>query len=130
MELLNAINDYLANKEINTEVAKDAFETLIKVISPLAPHFAQEQWQILGHTDELYNYSWPEVNEQELKGGMKNIPIQVNGKLKACVSVSTALTPEEMLEEIKKDKKVQSILEGKEIKKEIYVPGKIYNVVI
>ena len=83
-----------------------------------------------GKTGFAYNLEWPKVNEKELQGGVKNIPVQINGKLRATVEVSMSLSSEEILEAIKSDSKVQELLTGKEIKKEIYVPGKIYNVVI
>ena len=65
-----------------------------------------------------------------MDGGTKNIPIQVNGKLKTCVTVSADATPEEILTAIKETPQVIEIFEKNDVKKEIYVPGRIYNLVV
>ncbi len=130
MELLNAINAYLNEQKINVDIVIDITEIFIKLLAPLAPHFAEEQWHELGKTTFVYNEEWPKVNEQELKGGTIQIPVQINGKLKTCVPVEAEMNPQEMLKIIKKDEKVLKILEENDVKKEIYVPGKILNIVI
>ena len=130
MELLNAINVYLNEQKVNEDIVIDITETFIKLLAPLAPHFAEEQWHELGKTTFVYNEEWPKVNEQELKGGTIQIPVQVNGKLKTCVPVDAEMNPQEMLKIIKNDEKVLKILEENDVKKEIYVPGKILNIVI
>ena len=73
---------------------------------------------------------WPEINENEMNGGTKDIPVQVNGKLKTCVTVSADASAEKILETIKADSKVQEIFNSNNVKKEIYVPGKIFNIVV
>ena len=129
MELSNKINEYMKETKINKKVLVETVETLITLLAPLAPHFAEEQWKILGKQDFVYNQKWPNVSEEELKGGNKEIPIQVNGKLKCCVTVSAELGEKEILEVIKKDPKVIKIHENNDVIKEIYVPGRIYNIV-
>ncbi len=130
MELFNKISEYIRDEKINVEVLQNVVEIFITLISPLAPHFAEEQWQKIGHTDFVYNEKWPEIIESEMNGGTKDIPIQVNGKLKLCVTVNVDDTAEVVLNKIKSDPKVIEILEKNEIIKEIYVPCKIYNLVI
>ena len=130
MELLNAINSYRQEENINQEILMDTCETFIKLIAPLAPHFAEEQWEKLGKKQSVHKEEWPKVNKEEVFSGTKKIPVQVNGKLKAVVEVDESLSPEEMLEIVKKDSKVMEIMNKSEIKKEIYVPGKIYNLVV
>lgn len=131
MELLNKINEYLReNDKVNEKVLLETFETYIKLLAPLAPHFTEEQWEKLGNTESIHKQAWPKINEEEMNGGTKQIPIQVNGKLKACVTVDVDATPDEILEIIKADSKVKEIFDNNNIKKEIYVPGRIYNLVI
>ena len=131
MELLNKINDYMReNNEINYNVVKETVQTYIKVLAPLAPHFAEEQWEKLGNTESIHKEAWPKINKEEMNGGTKSIPVQVNGKLKLCVDVDADSSPEEMLSTIKENEQVKEIFETCNIKKEIYVPGKIYNLVI
>lgn len=129
MELLNEINDYLKLDKVNEKLLKEITKDYLRLLSPLAPHFTEEEWQKLGNTESIHNETWPEINQAELNGGTKNIPVQVNGKLKALVSVDAELNEKEILEIIKKDKKVIEILDKYNIIKEIYVPGKILNLV-
>ncbi len=130
MELFNKISEYIREKEINTKVLINTVETYITLLAPLAPHFAEEEWEKLGKTDFVYNQNWPEVNEEEMKGGTKEIPVQVNGKVKFCVPVNANASNEEALDVIKNSKQAQEIKQKYEVVKEIYVPGKIYNLVV
>ncbi len=130
MELSNKLTDYLKEDEININVVNDTIEIFIKLISPLAPHFAEEQWEKLGKASFVYGQAWPAIIESEMNGGIKEIPVQVNGKLKFCVLVDAEAKNEEMLAVIKNDPKVIEILENSEVVKEVYVPGKIFNIVV
>ena len=86
-------------------------------------------WKELGKNTSVHKEEWPKVNEEELNGGTKQVPIQINGKLKDCISVDAEATNEQILELIKNSPKVKQAYEEFEIKKEVYVPGKIYNLV-
>ena len=130
MELFNKISEYLRKDEINVQVVYDTTEILIKLLAPLAPHFAEEQWEKLGKGNFVYQEKWPVIVESEMNGGTKEIPIQVNGKLKFCITVDADANDEEILKVIKNEQQVVDILENNEVLKEIYVPGKIYNMVI
>ena len=131
MEFLNQINEYIREeKNINGEILASSVEILIKLLAPLAPHFAEEQWQKLGKEQSIHNEIWPQVNEEELKLENKTIPIQVNGKLKTCISVDANASTNEILEIIKSEPIIQELFNEYDVKKEIYVPGKIYNLVI
>ena len=130
MELLNKLNEYMREPKINAKVLRETVETYIKLLAPLAPHFSEELWEKLGHSKSIHNETWPEIKQSELSGGTKDIPIQVNGKLKACVKVPTEASNDEILTLIKEDEHVKDILSKYEVKKEIYVPGRIYNLVV
>lgn len=130
MEFLNQINDYIREENINEDVFYSSVEILVKLIAPLAPHFAEEQWQKLGKNESVHNEEWPKVSEDELKLEKITIPVQVNGKLKTCVLVDANASNDEMLEIIKSEPVVKELFNQYNIKKEIYVPGKIYNLVI
>ena len=131
MELLNNINSYIRdNEKINKKILIEVVEDFVRLLSPLAPHFAEELWEELGKTQSVYKEEWPKVNEKQLTGGIKEIPVQVNGKLKMCISVDADATPEEILTAIKSDSKVKELFSKYDVQKEIYVPGRIYNLVI
>ena len=130
MELLNELNNYLRTSEnINENLVKECVTDYIKLLAPLAPHFAEELWSKLGNKESIHKEEWPKVNEKELNGGTKQVPIQINGKLKDCISVDAEATNDEILELIKQSPKIVDAYNNFEIKKEIYVPGKIYNLV-
>ena len=130
MEYSNSLNDYIKNEKINVSLFKDCVKTFIILLTPLAPHFSEEQWEKLGYKNFAYQEKWPEVNEKELAGGTKNIPVQVNGKLKVLVTVSSEESNDEILKDIKANEKVQEFLNSENFVKEIYVPGKIFNIVV
>ena len=131
MEFINKINEYIReNDNLNTNIVIESVETYIKLLAPLAPHFTEEQWEKLGKETSIHKEKWPKINQNEMNGGTKEIPVQVNGKLKTCVTVSADASADEILEAIKEDAKVKEILNNNKIKKEIYVPGKIYNLVV
>ncbi len=130
MELLNQINDYLRiSKNINEKLLKQVVEEYVTLLAPLAPHFAEELWKELGKNTSIHKEVWPKVNEEELNGGTKQVPIQINGKLKDCISVDSEASNDEILDLIKKSPKVEQAYKEFEIKKEVYIPGKIYNLV-
>ena len=130
MEYSNSLNDYIKNEKINVSLFKDCVKTFIILLTPLAPHFSEEQWEKLGYKNFAYQEKWPEVNEKELAGGTKNIPVQVNGKLKVLVTVGSEESNDEILKDIKANEKVQEFLNSENFVKEIYVPGKIFNIVV
>ena len=130
MELSNKIGDYIRDENINIDVLQNVIEIFITLLSPLAPHFTQELWEKIGKEGFVYNEKWPEIVESEMNGGTKKIPVQVNGKLKLCVIVNADDSEDVILEKVKDDKQVQDIFEKNEVVKEIYVPGKIFNIVV
>ena len=130
MELFNKISEYIREGEINIKVLENTLEIFVTLLAPLAPHFAEEQWKKLGKEGFVYNQKWPEIIESEMNGGTKDIPVQVNGKLKCCVTVDAEANADEILEKIKNSPKVIEILNKHEVIKEIYVPSKIYNIVV
>ena len=130
MELSNKISDYIRDENVNIDVLQNVIEIFITLLSPLAPHFSQELWEKMGKEGFVYNEKWPEIIESEMNGGTKKIPVQVNGKLKLCVVVDADVSADKILEMVKADEQVKEILEKNDVVKEVYVPGKIFNIVV
>jgi len=122
MEFLNAMS--------KSEADKDSIETLIKLISPLAPHFAEEMWEKLGYTTSVHREKWPEYDEKAMQTDEIEIPVQINGKVKAVIKVPRDANDETVKEAVIKNEAISEALKDKNIIKEIYVKGKIYNIVI
>ena len=90
---------------------------------------AEELWQRMGHTRTLAYESWPEYDETLLAEDTIEIPVQVMGKLRARITMPAGADKDSILTAAKEEPKVQAQLEGKTIIKEIYVPGKMVNIV-
>ncbi len=104
-------------------------EPFVLLLSPFAPHIAEEIWEALGHTDTLAYEPWPEHDESFLVENTVDIPVQVMGKLRGKVTVAIDAGKDTILAAAKEDPRVTPHLEGKTIIKEIYVPGKMVNLV-
>lgn len=100
----------------------------LQLLNPVAPHITEELWNLLGNENTIAYSTWPTYDEAKTVENTFNLPIQVNGKLRANVDIALNL-PEDKVKEIAHEK-VASYLEGKEIVKEIYVKNKIYNIVV
>jgi len=107
-----------------------AAEGLLKLLSPFAPHLCEELWSHLGHPESIAFEDWPAYEAKYLVKDDMTIAIQVNGKLRSRISVPKESDKETILNQAKADTKIQKYLEGKELVKEIYVPGRLVNLVI
>ena len=115
-----------ANKE--DVLPKEYVEGFLKLLNPVAPHITEELWNILGHNNSIAYEPWPTFDEEKCKEDEYNLPIQVNGKLRATLRIAYD-TDESVIKE-KAHEAVKNYLDGKSIVKEIYVKNKIYNIVI
>ena len=114
---------------LGESVTKHSVETLVKLVAPLAPHISEELWQSLGHTGSIVEAGWPEYDLRQLTVNSVKIIFQVNGKYRGDAQMPADVSKDAALNAAKSNERVQSFIEGKEIKKEIYVPGKIVNIV-
>ena len=109
---------------------KEYAEGFVKLLSPVAPHIAEELWNRLGHDDTITYETWPTYDESKLVDETINLPIQVNGKVRATIVIPVDATEEQIKESAHQNANVQAHIEGKTIVKEIYVKNKIYNIVV
>ena len=108
----------------------DTIKSLLQLLAPFAPHLAEEMWEKLGGTPSIVNHPWPQAREELLVSEQITIVFQVNGKLRGQAQFSKDIDKDTVISAAKADPKVQSFLEGKEIVKEIYVPGKLVNLAV
>jgi len=123
--LMTLLNDIYEVGSITTDEVK----TFAKLLAPFAPHIAEEIWETLGGKGFISLTPWPEYDEAKTKDSEIEIAVQICGKLKATVWINVEMTQAEALAVAKADERVQQALEGKQIVKEIYIPGKIINIV-
>lgn len=133
MQYLN----YLSSKE---KVAKEEYSTLLKLLAPFAPHITEELWQGVmgyelgvdtkkGNDWSIHQQSWPEFDEKYLEDDEVVVVVQVNGKVRDNFKVSKNISEDEVLDLARKSEKVSKFITG-EIRKVIFVPGKILNIVV
>jgi leucyl-tRNA synthetase len=121
------INFAQSNKE---EIGKEVLERMLILLSPIAPHMAEELWQVLEKEESIFKEEWPEYNPEFLKEDTVIIVIQVNGKVRDEIRVESGISQEEVEKLAFKRKKLQNWIGDKEIKKVIFVPGKLINFVV
>jgi leucyl-tRNA synthetase len=104
-------------------------EKFVLMLSPLAPHLAEELWLAMGHQDSIARAAWPDFQEEYTRDDMMEIPVQINGRLRARLLVSSSVSREEMERAALLDPKIRKHLENAPIRKVIVVPGKLVNIV-
>jgi leucyl-tRNA synthetase len=112
------------------EIPRVVAETLVLLLSPLAPHISEELWSRLGHPDSLGYESWPVADAELLLENTVTIGVQVNGKVRGSITFAADASKDAVLALAKGEANVQKYLEAKTLRKEIYVPGKIVNLVV
>ena len=133
MELTNFVpKEYLSNTASLTErsAADEAIKNILIMISPIAPHVSQELWSMLNNEDMIIDVNWPHVNEKLLIENLVELVIQVNGKLRGKIEIETGLGNEEVEVLALKNENVHKHIDGKKIKKFIYIPNKLINIVV
>jgi leucyl-tRNA synthetase len=112
-----------------TAVLKEAIDSLVLMISPFAPHMAEEMWERLGHADGLSAASWPTFDPEVAKAAEVVVPVQINGKVRARITVPAEASEAELREHALADVSVQQYLAGKEIRKVFVAKGPLVSVV-
>ena len=145
-QMINRVTDNLNQLHFNTCVSEfmvftnhlqtlshinnDCLKSFIIIINPFVPHLAEELWQLLGETNELTYVNWPEIDKNYLNKDELAIPIQINGKRRSEILINSNASKDDVITMAKSDIKILTYLKGKEIVKEIYIEGRIVNIVI
>lgn len=119
-------NEFVKDKTIT----KGEYKTFLQLLNPFAPHMTEELFSILGEKKTINETPWPKYDEAKTIDDEIEIPVQFNGKLKAVVKAQREADESTVKEIVKNDETVKKALEGKTIVKEIYVKGRVYNIVV
>ncbi|MBO6264201.1 MAG: leucine--tRNA ligase [Clostridia bacterium] len=130
MEFVTAINKYDGLNEKCEGLVRKTVKTLVLLIAPCAPHFAEELWEILGGTDSVFNESYPEYDEKALVKDEVELAVQINSKVKGKIVVSKDASDDEIKEAAVKNEFVAKALDGKQIVKAIVVKGRLINLIV
>lgn len=129
MEFTNSLSKYLNEDTINPSFLKEVLIDFIKLLAPFAPHFSEEQWNLIGMDYSIFNQSWPVFDASALIKDEVEIAIQINGKIKARINVSSDLNEEGIKKASLEDKDIVTALEGKTVAKIIVIKGRLVNIV-
>jgi leucyl-tRNA synthetase len=130
MELLNAVNRLEDKSPQSGAVVREALEAVVLFLSPIVPHICHELWQVLGHSTAPVDERWPSFDESALAQDMIEIVVQVNGKLRARISVAVDADRDTVSTKALADENVRRFIGEREVQKIIVVPGRLVNVVI
>lgn len=123
MALVNKFNEH-------GSLTKDDFKTFLILLNPVAPHITEELWETVGIEGRLYETTWPKYEEAKTIDDVIEMPVQINGKVRGKIQVNLDDSQEAVGEKALLDENINKFLEGKTIVKEIFVMGKIYNIVV
>jgi leucyl-tRNA synthetase len=132
MELVNEIHAQEPLEEgVRPAVAREVFELLILMLAPMAPHLAEELWEMLGHTGvTLAHAAWPKFVPELAAEDQVEVVVQINGRVRGKVQVESGLCEEELKKRALADPKIAKLLDGLRVIKVIVVPDKLVNVVV
>lgn len=111
-------------------ISKGDLKTFLSLLNPVAPHIAEEMWERLGEKSLINESPWPVYDEAKVVDDVIEMAVQINGKVRATITIPVDATQDEAHELAMQDEKIKMFTEGKNIVKEIFVPGKIFNIVV
>ncbi len=130
MELINEITAFNPESDTDREVLSFSIRQMVLLLSPFAPHIAEELWQQTGEKESTLKKSWPVWDEEIAKEEEIELVIQINGKLRCKIMIPAGLDDDAVKEKAFSDPKVEELLKGKTLKKIVVVKGKLVNIVV
>ncbi|WP_019530713.1 leucine--tRNA ligase [Dasania marina] len=130
MELTNDLNKFQDRDGQGLAVEREAIEAIVLLLSPIVPHICHTLWQNLGHSTAVIDAPWPKVDEKALVRSSIEMVVQINGKVRAKIEVAADASQEAVLALAMADERVQTFLEGKEIKMQKVIPGKLVTIAV
>ena len=130
MEYTNSLNQSWGRRDVDSATWRDAIEKLLLLLAPMAPHVTEELWELGGHAYSIHDQRLPEWDPDVARDVVVTLVVQVNGKLRDRLEVPADISEDAARELALARQKVQSQLDGKQVVKTIYVPGKLVNLVV
>ena len=137
MELTNeiyafdqAVEKNGAASDLDVQVAREAFDALIPMLAPFAPHISEEMWESFGHSESLPRSKWPEFSAELAREDEIEVAVQVNGKLRSRIFASASASEDDLRAAALADEKVKAATARSDVVKVIVIPRKLVNVVV
>ncbi|MCL4532488.1 MAG: class I tRNA ligase family protein, partial [Actinobacteria bacterium] len=128
MEYVNTMTP--ARDSVSAGVWNTAVETLVLMLAPSAPHLAEELWHRLGHKESVHLQQWPRWDEAMTVEEVVTLVVQVNGKVRDKLEIAAGASKDEVRRLVLERPRIQSFVDGKQLKDVIYVPNRLVNVVV
>lgn len=129
MEFANALTNYQQSHNRYTTFENDVVSDLLIIMSPFAPHFCEEMWEVLGHEYSIFNQKWPTYDEKKLTKNTVEMAVQVNGKVRNHIFVSPHFDEEEIKKTALENEKINAYIQNRQIGKIIIIKNRIINIV-
>ncbi|WP_411358760.1 leucine--tRNA ligase [Pseudidiomarina salilacus] len=129
MELLNRLQKAPLESPVDLGIMREALDAVVLMLAPVTPHLSEVLWQQLGHEDDIVFAEWPQVDASALVASSILVVVQVNGKVRGKIEVAADAEQATVIEAALADENVQRFITDKTIRKQIYVPGKLVNIV-
>ncbi len=130
MELVNTLSKTNDNSVNGIAIRQEVLEAILLMLAPITPHICEQLWSNLGHKTDIVSQAWPKLDESALEQDSIKMMLQVNGKLRGNIMVSTTASKDEIEKLAFEDENVKRFIEGKEIKKVVIVPKRLVNIVV
>jgi leucyl-tRNA synthetase len=130
MELLNAVTRLEDSSPQSAAVVREALEAVVLFLSPIVPHICHELWEVLGHSTAVVDEHWPAVDESALDQDRVEIVVQVNGKLRARISIAADADTDTVAAAALADENVKRFVAEQKVRKTIVIPGRLVNIVV
>jgi leucyl-tRNA synthetase len=130
MTYVNVLRGKGSDEDVGPEVAAELVEPLVIMLAPLAPHFSEECWEQLGHETSVFDARWPAFDEELAREDQIELVIQVNGKVRGRVTVTAGIEEESAVACALAEDTVRRFIDARPIRKTVYVPDKLVNLVI
>ena len=130
MEYTNYLTRVSESGAITSSAWDDAISVILRLLAPTAPHAAEELWERTGREYSIHNQSWPQWDEELARDEEVMLIVQVNGKLRDRIAVPASVSEDDAKQKAFESQRVKAHIEGKELVKTVYVPGRLINVVV
>ena len=127
---ISAMMVFVNDVEKVSGITKNNYLTFLKILAPFAPHMTEELWHDLGNKDFIHKEEWPEFEEKMLETSEHIVAVQINGKARGIINVRAGATSDEVLALCKADQKIGEKILNKEVKRMIYVPERVINIIV
>jgi len=121
--------EYLNTLEARQNVTRKELQTLLLLLAPFAPYITEELWETLGNQGSIHTTRWPTFDPEAIRSDFITIPVQVNGRVRDQLEMASDTSEDEVKRLALASEKVQRFLAGQNVRKVIYVPGRVVNVV-